>query len=144
MPPSHFLKLNFNIVFPSMPVSFNWSLSLSFPYQNPVYTSPLPHTCCNPAHLIILHLITRIIFGEQYRSLSSSLCRSIPLPVTSYLLGPNILLNNLFPNPLSLRSSHNVSDQVSHTYKTTGKIIVLYIIIFICLDSKLADKRLYC
>ena len=28
---------------------------------------------------------------------------------------------------LSLRSSHNVSDQVSHPYKINGKIVVLYI-----------------
>jgi hypothetical protein len=30
-----------------------------------------------------------------------------------------------------------VSDYVSHPYKTTNKIIALYILIFILLDSKL-------
>ena len=49
---------------------------------------------------------------------------------TSSPLGPNILLSTLFSNTLSLHSSLNVSNQVSHPYKTTGKIIVLYILIF--------------
>jgi hypothetical protein len=44
------------------------------------------------------------------------------------LLGPNILLA-IFSNTLIFLSSLNVSDQASHPYKTTGKIIVLYILI---------------
>ena len=74
-----------------------------------------------PAYLNIFDFITRTILGEQYRSLSSSLCNFLPSPVTPSLLGPNILLNTLFSNTLSLCSSRNVSDQVWHPYKTTGK-----------------------
>jgi hypothetical protein len=48
-------------------------------------------------------------------------------PVTSSLFGPNIL-SILFANALSLCSSLNVKDQVSHTYRTTGKIIVVNIL----------------
>ena len=43
-------------------------------------------TC--PAYLILLDLIPTVIFGEQYRSLSSSLCSFLHSPVTSSLLGP--------------------------------------------------------
>jgi hypothetical protein len=50
-----------------------------------------------------------------------------PLPCYLVPPGPNILLNTLFLNAVSLRSSLNVSDQVSHPYNTTGKITVLYI-----------------
>jgi hypothetical protein len=62
--------------------------------------SPLHATC--PAHLILLHFITRTILGEQYKSFSSSLCSLLHYHVTSSLLGPNILLNNMFSNTLSL------------------------------------------
>ena len=56
---------------------------------------------------------TKTILGEQYRSLSSSLCSFLHSPITSSLLGPNIPHNTLFSNTLSLRSSLNASDQAS-------------------------------
>jgi hypothetical protein len=55
--------------------------------------------------------------GEQYRSRSSSLCTFHHSPVTPSILPPNTPLNTLFSNTLSIRSSLNVSDQVSHSYK---------------------------
>ena len=90
--------------------------------------SPMCGTC--PSHFILHDFTTRTILGEEYRSLSSSLCNFLHSPVTPSLLSPNILLNALFSNTLSLCSSLNVSDQVSDPYKTMGKIIALYTLIF--------------
>ena len=61
--------------------------------------------------IILLDFITRTILVEEYRSLSSSLCNFLHSPVTPSLLGPNILLNTLFSNTLSLCSSLNVSEK---------------------------------
>ena len=44
---------------------------------------------------------------------------------------------------LSLHFSLNASDLVSHPYKTTDRIIVLYTLIFTFLDSNLEDKILH-
>jgi len=46
--PSHLLKIHLNIILPSMFGSPQWPLSLRFPHQNPVHTSPLPHMCHMP------------------------------------------------------------------------------------------------
>jgi len=89
-------------------LSFHLSLGLSsglfpsdFPTQN-LYTLLLStiHATC-PAYLI-LDLITLRIICEQYRSLSSSLRSFLHSPLTSSLLGPNILLNTLFANTFNL------------------------------------------
>jgi len=128
-PTSHFLQTRFNIIYPST----SWFTERFFPSRFPtktLYAPLVPHppvraTC--PANLILLDLLTRIMFGEEYRSRSSSICNFLYSPTTSSLLHPNILLNTLFSNTLSLHSSLNVSDHVPHPCKTIGKIIALYI-----------------
>ena len=121
-PHPNLLKIHFNIILQSTPGSSKWSLYLRIPHQNPAYASLLPHTryMPRPSHFSRFDHLNNI--GEQYRSLSSSLCSFLHSPVTSSLLGPN-----------SLRSSFNVSDQVWNPHKITGKIIVLYILMFVYL-----------
>ena len=66
--PSNFPKIHPNIILPSTSGSPQWSLSLRFPYQNPVHTSSLPHTRHMPRpsqssrfyhpHILIVTLIS--------------------------------------------------------------------------------------
>ena len=139
-PSSHFLKIHLSAILPPTPRSSKWSFSLTFSHQSPVSTPPLPHTCYIPHHFIPLDLMNRTIFGEEYRSLNSSLYSLPCSPVTLSLLSSNILLSTPFPNTLSLSSTLNLSDHISRPYKTR-KVIFLYILIFIFLSSKLEDKR---
>jgi hypothetical protein len=118
-----------------------WSPSLRFPYQNPVWTFDFPVCATCPAHLISRFDHPDYI-GCEYRSLSSLLCSLLHFPLTLSVLGPNIL-STLFSNTLSLCYSLSVRNHISHPYKTTGEIIVLYTLIFVSLDSNVEDKILH-
>jgi hypothetical protein len=45
---------------------------------------------------ITLFTFTRILFGEEYKSVSTSLCSFLHYPLTSFHLGPKILRSALF------------------------------------------------
>ena len=126
-PPSHYLKIHLNVILPSTPGSFKWTVSSDFPTKNhPVYTSSLPHTYyipC-PSHSSWVYLLNNILWGVQVIKLL--IISFLSSPITSSLLDSNFLLSAIFSNFVSLHSSLNVSDQVSHPYKITDKIIVLY------------------
>lgn len=67
-------------------------------------------------------LTVLIIFSEDYKICSYSLCSFLLCPVTSFLLGPNIVLTILFSYTCNLFSSLSIIDQDSYPYKTTAKL----------------------
>jgi hypothetical protein len=81
-------------------------------------------------------------FGWGVQIIKHLLFSFLHSPFTQFLWGPNILLSTLFSNTFGLSSSLNISDQVLHPYKTTGKIKDLYIFILVFLDSSLKYKKI--
>ena len=74
-----------------------------------LYTSLLSPRCATcPAHLILFDFITRTLLGEEYRSLSSSLCIFLHSSVTSSLLGSIIVaaVTEAVPAEMQKPSSH--------------------------------------
>ena len=111
------------------------------PQQNTVCTSSRHHACFmhRPPNSSRFDHPNNIGWAVQIIKL---LIMSLS-PLPRYLVPPRTKysVSTLFSNTLSLRSSLSVSDKVSHPYKTTGKIIVLYTLSFKFLESKLEDKR---
>ena len=121
-PPPNLFKIHFNIIFPPTPSSSKCPLSLKFAHQSPVCIFPLPHTY----HMLhpyqpSWYCLPNILWKIQIMKLLI-----MPAISSGPHLGLIIFLSPLFSNTLSLCSSRNIRDQVSHSHKTTGKIIVLW------------------
>jgi hypothetical protein len=64
-------------------------------------------------------------------------------PVTSSLFGTNIPLRTLLSNALDTCFSLNVTDQVSHPYRTTGRlVVVVYFNLYIPREQAVRQKTL--
>jgi hypothetical protein len=96
-------------------------------------------TC--PAHLILFDSIILIILVKCTSYEAPHYAVFLQPPVTSSLFGSNILLSTLFSNTLSLCSSLNARDHISHPCRNTDKIVLLYILFSTLLDSSREDKR---
>src|SRR5215475_4379829 len=118
MTPSNFLKIHLNIILPSTSWSPQWPLSLRPPHQHPVHTSILPHTRHMPCPSHSSRFYHPHNIGQGVQIIQLLVMQLSPFPRHLVPLSPNTLLSTLFSNTLSLRSSLNVSDQVSHPYKT--------------------------
>jgi hypothetical protein len=117
----------------------NCLFTSGFPTKT-LYARLIIHAIC-PAYPILLDLVTRIVFDEEFRSWSYSLCSFLRYLLTFSFSGTNIFLVTLFSNTLSICSSVNVEDHVPYPYQTTGKIVVLFVLLFIVLNNKLEDSR---
>ena len=81
-----------------------------------LYTPLLLHIRYMPRPSHSSQFIIHTILGEEYRTLSSSLCSFLHSPITSSLLGPNILISILFSYTLTyVPPSMSVTKFHTHT-----------------------------
>ena len=86
--PSHFTKIHFNIILPSVPRSFKWSPFHRFPHQNSVSTSPFPPYVQHAPPILVF-----LIWSPKKKYLVRSVEHQAPRNVVfcTRLLGTNIL-----------------------------------------------------
>jgi hypothetical protein len=119
----YFPKIHFNIIIPPTTWSIEWFLPFRFSRPKFCMISHSSHAChmVRPSHPPNTNYIRCRVQAMKLLIMRSSPASRHFLPLRS----KNILLSTLFWNTLSLCSFLSVTDQVSHPYKTIGKITLL-------------------
>jgi len=137
--PSYSFNFHFNIIFSNYILVFQ---AVSFPqaflpkhYMH--FFSSLYATW--PANLLLFDFVIRIIVGDE--------CPEVPhcAVLSSLLLLPLSWQTHISSSARCFRTpSVFIKDQVSHPYKTRGKITVVNILMFVFLGSKRKVKKWLC
>lgn len=108
---SALLKLPFNTIIPSAPMSSKWFLPFRFYNQNVICICSMHATW--PVHFILCDMIILTIFGDEWKLQCSTLSVFGYPPRTSFPESPDILHSTLCG--INCPSFfHTVRDQVSH------------------------------
>jgi hypothetical protein len=114
------------------------------PVSIPSQTNPINtlQSCFSKNHFNNILLSRRLSSGLfRYVFPTSAVCNFLLPPLLSSLLRPNIRLSTLFSNTLYSCFFLNMTDQVLHPYKNTGKNIASCILIITFLVSSWEDRR---
>ena len=122
---SHLLKINFNIILPSTPRSFEWFFPSTFPteYMYAHLLSKIRGTCPANSKFMKLHIM-----------------HFPPVPYYPFSLSPTYLPKHTILCQLQPTFLPQTEKPSFTTIENKNRIVVLRVVIVIYLESKLEDK----